>query len=167
MRKQNRKNPAGHTISLKDDHRIALFIMLDRTRDIVVHAVELELKQYDINSSQAKLLSILFQENREMTLHELSQWVIRKLNSVSNLVNKLENRGLVKKLKRSGKEKTLVTLTEKGRKFFNEEVTEHSIHLIFDSLSPEEREQLSALLEKVQNKTRDLLGIDYKPPFLS
>jgi hypothetical protein len=45
-------------------------------------------------------------------------------------------------------------------------VTERSIHLIFDKLSQEERKNLEDLLIKVQDVTRELLGLNYKPPFM-
>jgi DNA-binding MarR family transcriptional regulator len=166
MIKQSSKGSVGNTINKKDDPRINLFILLEQTRDIVVHAVKLELNHYRTSVPQVKLLVMLSRENRELTFNELSNWALRELNSVSNLINKLEKRGLVKKLKKKGDEKTYIALTEKGSRFYDEEVTERSIHLIFDSLSQEEKKQLEALLKKVRDTTRDLLGIDYKPPFL-
>jgi DNA-binding MarR family transcriptional regulator len=78
----------------------------------------------------------------------------------------MEKKGLVKKIKQNSDLKTYVTLTEKGSKLYHKGVTSHSIHLIFDKLSEKERKQLKDLLKKVRNTTRELLGLDYKPPFL-
>jgi DNA-binding MarR family transcriptional regulator len=78
----------------------------------------------------------------------------------------MEKKGLVKKIKKNEELKTYVTLTEKGSKLYHEGVTERSIHLIFEKLSKEERKQLRALLMKVRNIAREIMGLDYKPPFL-
>jgi len=166
MSKQDREILSKNAITKRHDTKIDLFILLEQTRDIVNQAVELELKHYHTNSPQVKLLTMLSRQNKAVTLNDLSNWALRELNSVSNLINKLEKKGLVKKSKKSGDEKTYVTLTEKGSKFYNQEVTERSIHQIFDGLSEAERKQLDVLLRKVRDTTRDLLGLDYRPPFL-
>ena len=166
MSKQDQENLTKSTIAKMHDPKIDLFIVLEQARDIVNQAVELELKRYHTNSPQVKLLTMLSRENKAVTLNDLSNWALRELNSVSNLINKLEKKGLVKKSKKSGDGKTYVTLTEKGSKFYCQEVTERSIHLIFEGLSEGERKQLDILLRKVRDTTRDLLGLDYRPPFL-
>jgi len=109
---------------------------------------------------------MLSRQNRPVTLDELSIWTLKEFNSVSTLINRMEKKGLVKKTKKSANSKTYVTLTEKGSKLYHQGVTERSIHLIFNELSQEERNQLKELLMKVRNTTRELLGLDYKPPFL-
>jgi DNA-binding MarR family transcriptional regulator len=78
----------------------------------------------------------------------------------------MEKKELVKKTKKDGDLKTYITLTEKGSKLYHQGVTERSIHLIFEKLSREEKKQLKDLLRKVRDTTRDLLGMNYKPPFL-
>jgi len=78
----------------------------------------------------------------------------------------MEKKGLVKKTKKGGDLRTYVNLTEKGSKLYHLDVTERSVHLIFENLSNEERMQLRALLMKVRDATREIMGFDYKPPFM-
>jgi DNA-binding MarR family transcriptional regulator len=152
--------------SKKNDREINLYILLDQTDSIVINAVELELKHLRITQPQVRILTVLSRENRPVTLEDLASWTLKEFNSVSTLINRMEKKGLVKKTKKSGDLKTYVILAEKGSKLYHNDVTERSIHLIFEKLSEEEKKQLKDLLKKVRNITRDLLGLNYKPPFL-
>ena len=150
----------------KYDPAINLYILLDQTDGIVTSAVELEIKHLKMTQPQVKVLTMLSRQDKPATLEELANWTLKEFNSVSTLINRMEKKGLVKKSKKNGDLKTYVTLTEKGSDLYHKQVTERSIHLIFDKLSPEEKKQLDSILKKVRDTTRDLLGLDYRPPFL-
>jgi DNA-binding MarR family transcriptional regulator len=150
----------------KNDPLINLYILLDQTNSILTNAVELEIKHLRVTQPQVRILTMLSREDKPVTLDELARWTLKEFNSVSTLIRRMENNGLVKKLKKDGDLKTYVVLTEKGSNLYHEQVTERSIHLIFDHLSDKEKEQLDAILKKIRDKTRDLLGVDYRPPFL-
>ncbi len=150
----------------RDDPEINLYILLDQTRDLVTNAVELELKHLRMTQPQVKVLTMLSREDRPVTLDELANWTLKEFNSVSTLINRMEKKGLVRKIKKDGDLKTYIALTEKGSDLYHRQVTERSIHLIFNELSEEEKKQLKDLLMKVRNTTRELMGLDFKPPFL-
>jgi DNA-binding MarR family transcriptional regulator len=150
----------------KNDPEINLYILLDQTRDLVTNAVELELKHLRMTQPQVKVLTMLSREDRPVTLDELANWTLKEFNSVSTLINRMEKKGLVRKIKKDGDLKTYIALTEKGSDLYHIQVTERSIHLIFNELSQEEKTQLKDLLMKVRNTTRELMGLDFKPPFL-
>jgi DNA-binding MarR family transcriptional regulator len=150
----------------KNDPEINLYILLDQTDSIVTHAVELELKQVQMNQPQVRVLTMLSRQDRPVTLDELANWTFKEFNSVSTLINRMEKKELVKKIKKEGELKTYVTLTEKGSDLYHRQVTERSIHLVFEKLTPEEKKQFESILKKVNDTTRDLLGLDFKPPFL-
>ena len=150
----------------KNDTEINLYILLDQTDSIVTNAVELEIKHLKMTQPQVRVLTMLSREDKPVTLDELANWTLKEFNSVSTLINRMEKKGLVKKTKTNGDLKTYVTLTEKGSELYHKQVTERSIHLIFDKLSVQEKKQLESTLKKVRDTTRDLLGLDYRPPFL-
>ena len=149
-----------------DDPRITLYGLFDQTRETISKAVELELGQYQMSAPQVKIMHTLAMGDGGMTLSELASSTVRELNSISTLIARMHKKGLVKKVKRPGQDKTYVMLTDKGRDIYNNTVTEQSIYLIFDALSGEEKKRLAILLRKLQSKARDLLGLDFKPPFL-
>jgi DNA-binding MarR family transcriptional regulator len=151
----------------KNDPETNLYILLDQTDGIVTNAVELEIKHLRMTQPQVRVLTMLSRENKPVTLDELANWTLKEFNSVSTLINRMEKKGLVKKIKKEGELKTYIILTDKGSDLFLKQVTERSIHLIFGKLSDLEKKQLDSILRKVRDTTRDLLGLDYRPPFLS
>jgi MarR family transcriptional regulator, transcriptional regulator for hemolysin len=152
--------------SKKHDAEINLYILLDQTNSIVTNAVELELKHLRVTQPQVRILTMLSREDRPVTLDELANWTLKEFNSVSTLINRMVKIGLINKIKKDNDLKSYIVLTEKGSDLYHKQVTERSIHLIFGDLSSEEKQQLDDILKKVRDKTRDLLGLDYRPPFL-
>jgi len=150
----------------KNDPHVNLYILLDQVDSLITNAVELELKHLRLTQPQARILTMLSREDTPATIDELAKWTLKEFNSVSTLINRMEKKNLIKKVKKPGDLKTYVTLTEKGSDLYHNKVTERSIHLIFEKLSAKEKDQLELILKKVRNITRDLLGMDYRPPFL-
>jgi DNA-binding MarR family transcriptional regulator len=150
----------------KSDPEINLLVLLDQTCSIVSNAIELELKHLHITQPQVRVLNMLSRENRPVTLDELGDWTVKELNSVFALVNRMEKKGLVKKTKNGDDLKTYVALTEKGNMLYHKKVTERSIHLIFGKLTETQKKQLESILVEVRDNTRELMGMNYKPPFL-
>lgn len=166
MKKNNQNEIEKIRTSKKNDPEVNLYILLDQTDSIVTNAVELEIKHLKMTQPQVRVLTMLSREDKPATLEELANWTLKEFNSVSTLINRMEKKGLVKKIKKNGDLKTYIRLTEKGNQLYHKQVTERSIHLIFDKLTTEEKKQLDSILKKIRNKTRDLLGLDFKPPFL-
>jgi DNA-binding MarR family transcriptional regulator len=166
MKKNNQIEIEKIRTAKKNDPEINLYILLDQTDGIVTSAVELEIKHLKMTQPQVRVLTMLSRQDKPATLDELANWTLKEFNSVSTLINRMEKKGLVKKTKTNGNLKTYVTLTEKGSELYHKQVTERSIHLIFDKLSSEEKKQLDSTLKKIRDTTRDLLGLDFKPPFL-
>jgi DNA-binding MarR family transcriptional regulator len=109
---------------------------------------------------------MLSRQDKPATLEELANWTLKEFNSVSTLINRMEKKGLVKKSKQPGDLKTYISLTEKGSDLYHKKVTERSIHLILEKLTAQEKTQLESILKKIRDTTRDLLGLDFRPPFL-
>jgi DNA-binding MarR family transcriptional regulator len=157
----------GRKMRKADDPRIVLYSLLDSTRETISKAIDLELAQYQMSSPQVKIMHILAQSDNGMTLDSLAESTVRELNSISTLVSRMQKKGLVTKVRTKDNQKIYVRLTDKGKDIYNNTVTEQSIYLIFDALSAEEKKALAALLAKLQLKARNILGLDYKPPFLA
>ena len=149
------------------DPHIGLYVMLDNTRNLMFKAIEMELAQYQMTSAQVRVLDALSRRDDGLSLSDLAERDAKELNSMSALISRMAKKGLVKKIRKPGDYKTYVVVTEAGREVFENTVTEKSIHLILNALSPAEREQLQSLLGKVHVKARAVLGLDYKPPFLA
>ena len=163
--KKQIENPKSKVISPLDDPDLNLWVLLDRTRDVMSKAREMELDQYKLSRVHTTVLYPLLSESRGMTIAEISNWSLREPNSVLSLVNRMEKNGLVKKIRNADSDKVKIILTEKGRKVYTN-AARFSVKMILSVLSEEEKRQLHSCLEKVRSKGRELLGVDYKPPFL-
>ncbi len=150
----------------RNDPDINLFILLHQTENIISNAIDIELKNFRVTQPQVTILTMLSREDRPVTLDELANWSLKEFSSVFTLINRMEKNGLVKKTKKNNDAKTYVTLTKKGSVLYHQKVTERSIRAIFDTLSEDEKKQIDVLLKKLRNHTRDLLGLDFRPPFL-
>ncbi|HSW58144.1 MAG TPA: winged helix DNA-binding protein [Dehalococcoidales bacterium] len=150
----------------KNDRDINLYILLDQVASIVNSAIEMELKHLRVTQPQVRVLTMLSREKQPVTLEELANWTLKEFNSVSTLVNRMEKNNLVEKIKKDGDMKTYVGLTEKGSLLYHRQVTERSIHMIFGKLSDKQKQHLEEILKSVRDTARDLLGLDFRPPFL-
>lgn len=148
-----------------DDRTRNLYALMSQTHDTIRSANELELDQYGVNEAQTRILFMLTQEKKGMTLNEMSRWILRKFNSISTLVNRMEKKGLVKKSKNLSNGKVYIVMTPKGSELF-ERINERAIYLIFTVLSEEEKKELHSMLKRLRIEGRKLLGLDFKPPFL-
>lgn len=159
-----KENPNNEIFKLDQDTR-NLVVLLEETRDTLIQAVELELDQSNINLAQCRFLNALSQEKDGLTQSELSRLLLRNQNTISTLATKMEKNGLIKKVNKKNNGKVYITLTKKGSEAIGR-ISERATYLTFSVLSKEEKEQLKSLLRKLRGATRDLLGLDFKPPFL-
>jgi DNA-binding MarR family transcriptional regulator len=164
--KKNQHNIDAIREQKKNDPDINLYILLDQVDSIVTSAVELELKHLHLTQPQVRILTMLSREGKAATIEELASWTLKEFNSVSTLINRMEKKGLVKKVKKDGDLKTYISLSEQGSDIYHHHVTERSIRLIFEKLTAAEKKQLETTLKKVRDTTRDILGMDFRPPFL-
>ena len=150
----------------RNDPDISLLILLDRTWLLIDDTMKLELKHLRITRPQVAVLAMLSREDRPLTIDELAKSTQKEFNSVSVLINRMEKKELVKKVKKDNDPKTYVVLTKKGSILYHKKVTERSIHLIFGKLTEREKKSFVSILTKLSNISSDFLGLSYKPPFL-
>ena len=89
-----------------------------------------------------------------------------KKDSKKEPAKTMKEKKAAKKIKKDDDLKTYIVLTAKGNDLYHKQVTERSLHLIFDELTEEEKKHLDSILTKVRDTTCGMLGWAYKPPFL-
>ena len=109
-----------------------------------------ELNQYNIPVRQSYILRIIKDFGEEATIYKLAQQAERKNHVISKQTTRMENNGLIKKVKSKNKSNILkLELTEKGFDMVNLTKQNKSIEEIFSSISSEERQQLDSILNKL------------------
>lgn len=154
---------------LLEDQDYNLWLRLQQAGDVVFRARDKELSQYGITATQATvlfMLKVIKATAGEATLGRVSKWLLREPHTVSRIFTRMENEGLVSKLKGSGKKnKVNITLTAKGEQAYKQSLKRESIREIMSCLSEEERQQLGSLLEKLRDKALEKLTAASKVPF--
>ncbi len=101
--------------------------------------------------SQQKVMRIL-NENENVTQKDLLEYLQIKAGSLSELLKKLEDKGLIQKEKNEAdRRQTVIRLTEEGEK----SISSYSAvkdDILFAKLNREERMQLRKLLEKMNRE---------------
>jgi len=131
--------------------------------DLICKARSVELRKLGLSAEQSKILRVLMVENGTSTINEISEITLKRHNTISLIIKRMEKAGLVKREKRNSSNRYQITITEIGIKLF-ETMSLTSIDMIFSTLSSDERKTLITLLDKLDHQTRHVLGLDYIPP---
>ena len=125
--------------------------LLNQTTETIFRARQKELNQYNISTSQGAVLFITKALGEKATISEISRWLLRKPHTVSEIVSRMEKRGLLKKA-RTPKRKSIikVALTPQGLEVYRKSKKRRSFRNILSSLSLEERQQMVAYLKKLK-----------------
>ena len=130
---------------LRNDHTLGG--LLRRCAHIYIH------QEGGGHTTQRRILEMLSQ--REMSQQDLQKELHIQSGSISELITKLEGKGLVLR-RRDDQDRRKVTLeiTEGGRERIARKPVVRSQEEIFSALSAEEQAQLRALLEKLMESWR-------------
>jgi DNA-binding MarR family transcriptional regulator len=124
-------------------------VLVGCTAQEIDNFVERTLKEFDISRAQLNVLHFLDTEPVEqMTVNQLREVLIDDSPNVSRILNKMVDKGLVRKERQSDDQRVVhITLTEKGRRLHkqaDEKITGHNV-----KLSPKECQMLIELLMKI------------------
>jgi DNA-binding MarR family transcriptional regulator len=148
---------------LIDDDDYRLYRLLLRTSEIVsrVRTKELnELSDYGITSSQVGILFAIKIMGKDTTGAKISRFLHRNPNTISELLVKMDKKGLIKKIREPHTKKGMrIAITEKGMEAFQTSINRRSVHRIFYCLSSEEHIQMESLLTKVLSNALEELGV--------
>jgi DNA-binding MarR family transcriptional regulator len=133
------------------DHEVA--ILIQQARDTLFIAYQKELSKYGISATQATALFIINACGNNVSISDITRWVRRKHHSVSTLLSRMEQQGLItKKKSKQGKNATEISLTAKGRDAYAQSCRRESIHKVMSTFSEEERQQLISNLRIVRDE---------------
>lgn len=124
-------------------------VLIGCTAQEIDNFVERALKEFGISRAQLGVLHFLDVEGDEsMTVNKLREVLIDDSPNVSRILNKMVDKGLVRKERQSGDQRVVhIALTEKGRQLHeqaDQKILGHNVRL-----SPEECHTLIELLMKV------------------
>ena len=138
-----------------------LWMLLTHTRYAIYRAREKELQRYGVSPEQVGVLFVVQALGNKATPSEISRLIIRQPHTVSALIERMAEKGLVKKMHDLDRKNLVrVSLTEKGQKVYDYSTKRGPIHRIMATLSTAERSNFQKTLEKLQEQARKEIGLD-------
>jgi DNA-binding MarR family transcriptional regulator len=142
-------------IKSKDSILYSRFL-IGKTRQILFRARKKELDAYNISPRRAHVLTCIYELGSKANLNALAERTERNINTLSINMTKMEQDGLVKKIRDTPKSTKLrFELTETGFNIYQNVRKVKSAKTVMSALSEEERQQLISLLEKIINTTQN------------
>ncbi len=138
-----------------------LWMLLTHTRYAIYRSREKELQRFGVSPEQVGVMFIVQALGNRATPSEISRFILRQPHTVSALIERMEEKGFVKKEHDLDKKNLVrVSLTDKGQRVYENSTKRGPIHRIMKVLSDEERTLLRGLLEKLHTEARKEIGLD-------
>ena len=146
------------------DEYYKLWLLLSQTRSAIYKARHKKFGRY-LHPNQAAALVMIRRYDGEITPTVLANHLFLEPHSISELVDRMQKKGLVTKNKDKSKGHIVrISLTEKGRGLSGELVQMDFIRKLMSSLSPEQRAQLWDCLSTLFQATLKELDMENKQP---
>lgn len=146
------------------DRYYRLWLLLTQTRSAIFKARQRKVGQY-LHPSQAAALIVIWALDGQATPAVLSRNLFLERHSVSELITRMEKKGLVRKNKdKKIRNIVRITITKKGREVCYQAMQIDFIRRIMSSLSEEQREQLRSSLQVLLSEAIKELGMEGELP---
>ena len=149
------------------DEIFNLWLLMSKVNRAIFKAREKELKLLGITPEQCEILFAVSHLGIEAHPTKIAKAMLREPHTISTIINRMIEKGLLKRVNRSEKKKLLVGLTKKGEKAQCQTLKRDSIHTIISVLNEEDRKQLWIYLESMLNSGITILDTYYKSPWSS
>jgi DNA-binding MarR family transcriptional regulator len=144
---------------LGHDEFFVLWLLIAQAEDAISKARHKDLERFNINKERRAILWSVQNNGGESTPVKIARQLFKELNSVSEMLKRMEKQGLVKISKRTGKSSAIVKLTKKGEEIFNQSRHNEVDKRIFSILPTKRRKRLASDLWIIRNQALRELGI--------
>lgn len=162
----NLKIGEGNMKNIFADEEYMLWRFLFQVSHLLAKARQKELTAYRVTPRKAAILLISQATGGQVTAYKIARWLVVEPQTVSEVISRMENEGLVKKIKNHDSRKSVrIQLTDKGQELCREVEKLDSVHKIISSLATEERQELTRILKILRDMARKEIGLVYEMPF--
>jgi DNA-binding MarR family transcriptional regulator len=142
------------------DESYNLWLRLFQTRSALFKARQNKVGKY-IHYNMAAALVTIWAFEGKATPAVLSRRLFLEPHTISELVKRMEQKGLIKKNKDGKRENIIrISITEKGRKLCHQAIQPEFVHTIIDILSDEQKKQLNVILRVLYIQALKELGLN-------
>ena len=148
------------------DEYYRLWLLLSQTRSAIFKVRHKKVGQY-LHPNQAAALVSVWALDGQVTPAMLSRRLFLEPHTVSELIIRMEKKGLVSKMRDSERGNVVrISITDKGRQVCMQAMGQDLIRKILSVLSDEQREQLKTCLSALHTEALEELGIEEEFPML-
>jgi DNA-binding MarR family transcriptional regulator len=142
-----------------NDEFFTLWALIAQAKDALLAARQREYNRFHIKNERRAVLFSIQINGGQSTPSEIARFLFRKINSVSEMLKRMEKQGLIKRHKVPGKTRVVIKLTDKGHRVFDQSLNNEMDKKILSVLSKKEREQLRSYLFTIRKQALRELGI--------
>ncbi|MBE0431295.1 MAG: MarR family transcriptional regulator [Dehalococcoidia bacterium] len=148
-----------------DDRSLTIqaLLLLHRTRDMLFNSEDRVFSEFGLTAEQYTVLVAIKYFDDPVRPTDIGRWVGHKVNTVSMIVDRMVNAGLVRRLRDlPDRREVRLVITSKGEQAFKPATPAawSLIDEIMSSLSDEEKRTLIKLLERVRDKALQHMSPD-------
>lgn len=135
-----------------------VWLWFRRTFTAISKARQKELRPYGISLPESAVLYVVHELNNRVTPTEISRQLLTDIHSISQLLVRMENRGLLRRVKDFPRKNMIrVALTRKGREIRKQAIAGETMTNIMSDLSESEKKQFLSYLSKMRSKAMNIL----------
>ena len=148
-----------------DDETLDLYLLIGRTNDAMHMARRQKCAKLGITPQQAAVIHLIKDLGGEAKPTEISLWLFRKRHSIHSIIERMENAGILKKVRDTERKNGVkVILTKKGQTLCHRISKRESLKKIIGTLPHKKRMQLRSSLEILFAKAREEIGVNNNLP---
>jgi DNA-binding MarR family transcriptional regulator len=153
--------------SFFSDKQYLLWLLLSQTRSAISRARQKKVGHY-LHPNQATALCTVWAYNGQATPAMLSRHLFLERHSVSELISRMEEKGLVTKTKDPERKNIVrISITEKGREVGRQIIQIDFIRRIISNLTEDQQDQMQTGLSILLQAALKEMGIDDLTAFSS
>lgn len=139
-----------------DDQLLGIWMLFHQTYNSISRCEDKEFGKLGISARQHAILMAIMESGGSATPTQIAKWVDRNNNSITLILDRMEKRGLVKRIRDTNDRRSLnVEMTQKGVEVLRQgiEVGWSLIQDLLSSLSSEEMRIMANSLEKLRHQS--------------
>jgi len=134
------------------DLEYVIWVFFLQTYNIMIKVREKELKRLGVSIQQATILSIVKTIKVPATPAEISRRILRESHTVSGMLKRIEEKGLIKKVKDlERKNQVRIVLTDKGEEVYRRSKELKFIRKVISGLPQQKQNRLMAYLRTLRD----------------
>lgn len=156
-------------ITIQRGDEIDITWLLGQVSSLMNHCVGRDLSRSPLSSEGLWFLTIVYLLGEDATPGEVAKWMVRKHNSVYDMLKRLEEKGYVERhqFKRGTKGQMRIALTEDGKHIHDTVPWPNAIPRALSCFSAKEKKQLRRLLLKWRKQAAAEARVYEEPPYPS